>query len=118
MLQEIPILLSYVKNIIRGDYRYIRFFWDHFMTGWSEVDLWSLDVPLAKHILPQLKAFRALEAGYPGSLTQEKWNAILDKMIFAFEKTIESNGCSFSDFDDEIAEGLKLFGLYYRDLWC
>ena len=84
------------------------------MTGMSQRDTWSLDVPLAKYILPRLKLFKV--SGFENEKEKE-WDVILDKMIFAFEKIIESDGCSFPDFEDEIDEGLALFGKYYRGLW-
>lgn len=117
MLQEIPILLSYLKEIIKGDHRYIRFLWDQFISGVSEIDTWSLDVPIAEYILPRLKLFKSAKHSYPGCLEkEEEWDIILDKMIFAFQKVIECDGGP-SEFEDEIDEGLKLFGEYYRGLW-
>lgn len=118
MLQEIPILISHVKDIIRGDYRYIRFFWDQFITGRSIQDTWSLDINLAEHILPKLRIFRTIEFVYPACFNKaEEWNIILDKMIFAFEEILkDSYYCE--DIDEEkINEGLELFGQYYRSLW-
>ena len=111
MLQEIPILISYIKDIVRGDRRYIRFFWDHFMTGMSQRDTWSLGVPFAEYILPRLKLFKTTTFR-----DDKEWDAILDKMMFAFQKVIECDGGP-SEFEDEINEGLKLFGKYYRGLW-
>lgn len=118
MLQEIPTLLSYLKAIIKGDRHYIRFLWDKFITGFSERDTWSLDVPIAEYILPRLKLFKTCAPGYPVRLKkkEEEWNANLDKMILAFEKVLECDGGP-SQFEDEIDEGLELFGKYYRGLW-
>ena len=64
-----------------------------------------------------VKLFKASTCGYPGCFENEKeWGVILDKMILAFERTIECDGGP-SKFEDEIDEGLKLFGKYYRGLW-
>ncbi len=117
MLQEIPTLISYLKDIIRGDRRYIRFFWDQLITGKSERDTWSLDFNLAEIILPRIILLRIFKVGYPACFDkEEEWDIILDKMIFAFEKVMECEGGP-SEFEDEIDEGLKLFGKYYRGLW-
>lgn len=55
-------------------------------------ETWSLDVNLAKYILPRLKKFKELNNGYPGLDevdTPEKWDEALDKMIQAFEYVID-----------------------------
>ena len=55
-------------------------------------ETWSLDVSLAKYILPRLKKFKELNNGYPGMDevdTPEKWDETLDKMIQAFEYVID-----------------------------
>lgn len=60
-------------------------------------------------------------------LTEAKWEAILDKMIAAFEMIVEDatgiaprECATMADYqarDAEIARGLRLFGVYYRSLW-
>lgn len=55
-------------------------------------ETWSLDVTLAKYIIPRLKKFKELENGYLGRDemdTPEKWDEALDKMIQAFEYVID-----------------------------
>lgn len=55
-------------------------------------ETWSLDVNLAKYIIPRLKKFKELNNGYPGISemdTLEKWDEALDKMIQAFEYVID-----------------------------
>ena len=55
-------------------------------------ETWSLDVNLAKYIIPRLKKFKELNNGYPGigeMDTPEKWDKTLDKMIQAFEYVID-----------------------------
>lgn len=54
-------------------------------------DLWSLDITIAKFVLPRLKKFKKENIGYPGIEemdTHEKWDEALDKMILAFEYVI------------------------------
>lgn len=51
-------------------------------------DLWSLDITIAKFVLPRLKKFKKENIGYPcieEMDTPEKWDEALDKMILAFE---------------------------------
>lgn len=98
-----------------------------------DYDTWNLDNTLAHIILPALVTFRANMIGTPGKylkyVTEEptdedwdnahkRWEADLDKMIFAFESIIKDD---FSRADPEeekkVEEGLKLFGENYSHLW-
>jgi hypothetical protein len=55
-------------------------------------DTWNLDHTLAVIIAPALKQYKAISQSYCGDFaTQEEWNAILDKMIFAFETLANSD---------------------------
>ena len=84
--------------------------------------------PIAEFIYPRLKYFReCVKMTYPAEFnSMEEWNNILDKMLFAFDFTLnEMNGFSSIDFDteryqtalDKANEGFKLFGEYFLNLW-
>lgn len=97
-------------------------------------DTWALDITIAEFILPRLKLFKKLNNGYPGrneeTNTFEKWDNLLDKMIWSFEQIannyeIYSNLVmvnnpnlqkEYHEIDDKIQEGLMLFAKYYQDL--
>ena len=87
--------------------------------GFDSSELWSLDFTIAKFILPRLKAFRAKPYGYPGSLTEDKWNEILDKMIESFDIIVNDDGCW--DIIPEkrvlVKTGFDLFHEYFFHLW-
>ena len=92
-------------------------------------ECFSLYYPIAEFIFPRLKYFRESEKmGYPAELnSMEEWNDILDKMLFAFDYALNEDEERFSpiDFDleehqtilDRVAEGFKLFGEYFLNLW-
>ena len=106
-------------------------------------DCWSLDYTLARIIHPALIRLKETKHGYPelwedGMVTHHnwdrqlhfdfidediestylinKWNGILDKMIYSFSKIMED-----AYFDNEewetIQEGLDLFAKHYTSLW-
>lgn len=83
-------------------------------------ELWNLDITIAKFILPRLKAFKKCAAGYPGDLTEKKWQKMLDKMIFTFEyhadKFARLSTMTKKDFKT-IREGFDLFQEYFPALW-
>ena len=49
----------------------------------------------------------------------EVWDWMLDEMIWAMEQVIEDDIDHISDIEhnERVANGLKLFGKYYRSLW-
>lgn len=69
-------------------------------------------------ILPRLRRFKEVNIGYPGSLTPEAWDEILDKMIaaFAFGASEERWNADQAEYDKH-REGLELFAKYFWDLW-
>ncbi len=97
--------------------RSIRYFFQRWTRGWDDSDLWSLDQTISEFILPRLKEFKRTLHGYPGDMTEEEWNQILDKMIIAFE--LGSKG--FWDVNEEdftiAKEGLDLFAKHFFELW-
>lgn len=62
----------------------------------------------------------------PQSLNEEEWRAVLDDIIFAFQYTLDlDNGDAYDNYSQENYEkglkrqkrGLKLFSIYYMNLW-
>ena len=84
-------------------------------------DTWNLFHTLALIIHPSLKLFKEESFCHPiindDGNDLKDWNAILDKMIFAFEKLIEDDLYDDQKIDDKIQEGLNLFAEYFRALW-
>jgi len=89
--------------------------------GYSDEDLWDLGNHLAEIILPRLKDFKRVNThGYPNGLTESKWDEILNKMLYAFENTVNEPDFDFNTYDDtqkKIQEGFELFGKYFQSLW-
>ncbi len=92
----------------------------------------DLDCNIAKYVLPRLKMYKKLTIAYPGygeANTPEKWDALLDKMIWSFEQVANDYeiyvSINFKDSDwmdkynelnDKIQEGLTLFTKWFRYL--
>ena len=104
--------------------RYWRHWWQRRVRGWDDSDTWSLDWTMAKFILPRLKLFKKVNNGHPGNLTEESWDEMIDKMIFAMQLLADgrwdydSDDIEKSRADwDKVQEGLNLFGEYFQHLW-
>lgn len=100
-------------------------------------DTWNLDHTLALIIHPALIKFKedSQKIGHPclGSDDVElctsgkcgcgdKWQEILDKMIWSFGEIISDSfdkfdTIDFIEYDKKLQEGLDLFGKYFRSLW-
>ena len=92
----------------------------------------QLDCIIAKYILPRLKIYKKLTIAYPGygeANTPDKWDTLLDKMIWSFEQIANDYeiyaSINFKDSDwmekcnelnNEIQEGLMLFAKWFQHL--
>lgn len=86
--------------------------------GFDDTETWSLKTTIAKFVLPRLKWFKERHFDNPWDITFEKWDEILDTMIFSFEYYAKDEWEPISDEDfKKVEEGMKLFGEYYGDLW-
>jgi hypothetical protein len=93
--------------------------------GFDDRATWCLDHTLAEYILPRLKRFREVTYGYPGNITMEEWQVILDKMIYSMQAivdewnnvTIDRTDKDFRKEEVKVHQGLCLFGKYFRHLW-
>lgn len=137
--------------------RHLKWLLQKIFRGYSNSDLWGLGYIIAKKTLPMLKAYRKLDrVGYPCSMLDdpmsneiddekdkesvEKWNEILDKMIYAITYVVYDNGCNkkyekylgieYEEGSDwkqttesrdstykKYEEGIKLFAEYFNSLW-
>ena len=106
-------------------------------------DCWSLDYTLARIIHPALIRLKETKHGYhelweDGMVTHhnwdrqlhfdfidedietnyliDKWNGVLDKMIYSFGKIMEDDYFDNEEWE-RIQEGLDLFSKHYTSLW-
>jgi hypothetical protein len=99
-----------------------------------------MDSTLAMIIHPMLVQLKETTHGYPSELTEERWNEILDEMIWAFEQKNKDDWqdnyygpykenlnipghFEWVDHDgmrkhqERMTAGFKLFGEWYEALW-
>lgn len=119
----------------------------------DQYDTWSMDHTLAVIILPMLKQLKATKHGSPAvddkdvpkhlrstvkpaddeydidGLFHQRWDWVMDEMIWAFEQIVDDNSDAvyFEDgtlnvegwkaYNKRIDNGTRLFGVYFRGLW-
>lgn len=108
-------------------------------------DTWNMDYTLSFIILPMLKQLKKAKHGSPfvddedvpeeirstsapevkewetDKFFHNRWEFVLDEMIFAFEMKSQDDDIEYSEDNKEVFErmsnGFKLFGKYYESLW-
>ena len=109
---------------LRGSFRRI---WQNIRWGWNESDVWSLDVTIAKFILPRLKYLKKVKQGCPildgyehedseeqFDKMHKEWDCIMDKMIQTFEWIINDN----DDLSDTCEKENVNFHLPFKFIPC
>jgi hypothetical protein len=97
--------------------REFELYWQRLSKGFDDSDTWCLATTNALWIVPRLERFMELRNGYPIGLSDQEWEEILNKILFAF-KTIAKDDCTLTyKNDDQIKEGLELYAKYYLNLW-
>ena len=111
--------------IDKKDKRYKEYVKQLKKDGLSNTETWCLTSVIASFVLPRLIRFKEVTNGYPHGLTEEKWNEILDKMIFAFEWALANDELENHELSDKIKddnwkkykEGMELFAEWFMALW-
>jgi len=110
-------LIAFIRRLPRT----LRHAKQRIVRGFSDRELWSLDMTIERFVYPRLLAFRDKgPAGYPSRLTAEKWSMIIDQIILAFELLMidDAQGTeAWDEIDENERYGLKLFGKYLTSLW-
>lgn len=106
--------------IAHGDKRERDFAKQRLERGFDDSETWSLDITIAKFILPRLKRFKEVAHTYPASMTRKQWGGKLDKMIEAMELVIKNTSGSDVMTKRELKkmqDGLNLFASHFLYLW-
>ena len=89
-----PILcrLKRLKYSIRNAFGYIvrtprrtKWYFQRAGRGWATCDTWGLDYYLAGVIADSITHLKENKHGGPANLTEDEWDAILEKMILSFK---------------------------------
>lgn len=111
---------GYAHTLSKKDKRVKKFSKQRKVRGFDDTETWSLRDTFAAYVLPRLRRFREIEVSYPGSFeSREEWNAVLDKMIFAFnlvERENQGEELTRKEWQ-KYAQGMNLFAKWYMALW-
>ncbi len=116
-------MIEEIYNIIAYEVKKVK---DKIFRGYSDEEVWGTSYSLAKIVLPRLKWFKeSKRTGYPDGENEKDWEKKLNKMIKAFELYIADeegklncrNRKNYKKQNEQIQEGLELFGKHFRSLW-
>ena len=88
--------------------------------GWSDTDYWNANEYIALTTKNVLRHLREDLQGHPDDISQEEWEAYVDKMITAFETLYAHTHDDVAlpeHSKHDVAVGLYLFERYYTSLW-
>ena len=88
--------------------------------GFVPAECWNLDTTFAMYIYSHLCYFRDnCNYGYPGNLSKEQWDNILNKMIEGFRLLItrKEDDIPSKTKEKKIKYGIRLFAKYFSALW-
>ena len=124
----------------------IKDMWQITARGWTDGEVWSLDLAIAENVLPRLKRLKELKDDIPAPLynnntlyidniidqeereqeralvakeTWEEWQQILDKMIYSFNFVIDNYAVYDIKSEEykKYQEGMNFFVQYFLYLW-
>ena len=107
-------------------YRKIKYLYQRLTRGFSDEEVWEVDVTFANWIVPILKEFRKVMHGVPNGLTENSWRNIINKMIIGFEiMSLKDEGILLKftnpnlekENQEKMDEALCLFKIYCQSLW-
>ena len=101
-----------------------RYWYRRWKLGFDPRDLWSLDFALFKWLLPRVKAFRQSEwrgcpcvppmcDGVEGPFDYDKWDEILDEIIWFLEFMIKEGDWPFPS-DPKYRRVMRGYGLLIK----
>ena len=116
------ILEKLERFIYRIEYKFKDFrggivsFYQRGKRGYSDRDLWNLDLYLATWLPEAIENFLNNNNGYPAELTEQEWKDILQKMIMGFRDYVAEEYYNI-EVSDSSKEALQLFVKWFGYLW-
>lgn len=95
--------------------------WSLLKKDYSSCELMDLDSLFFQWFSVRIKQFRKQHTGYPGYMTPEHWNKILDKMVklSEFLANYKEDEHDFVEYTDtkEYRQFMYYFSRYLKHLW-
>ena len=90
-------IMDFIKNIPRE----IKWFFQRGTRGYSDKDVWSIDIWFKSIIIPMLEQLKETKQGHPIDMTEEEWNLTLNNMINYFKECTDFYCSEKNEYEDE-----------------
>lgn len=94
----------------------IKYAFQRAVRGYDDRAVFSLDTSFQGTYLAILKDFKANLHSYPGNMSPQQWNEVLDSLIFHLSR-IEDDNLTYDEQEKSKNEFFKLFSEHFFDLW-
>lgn len=87
--------------------------------GFDNTELWNLDHVICMFVAPRLREFAKGGVSFPASLTEKKWQKILDEMVVGFDLMEQEDAYYGHDKEQraKMDRAWKLFTRWHGHLW-
>lgn len=96
--------------------RRIKWFFQRGMRGYSDEDVWSIDIWFKSIIIPMLEQLKETKQGYPIDMTEEEWNLTLNNMINYFKECTDFYCSEKNEYEDEYMSRIMSTNEYDKSL--
>lgn len=105
-------IMDFIKNIPRE----IKWFFQRGIRGYSDKDVWSIDIWFKSIIIPMLEQLKETKQGYPIDMTEEEWNLTLNNMINYFKECTDFYCSEKNEYEDEYMSRIMSTNEYDKSL--
>lgn len=88
-------------DFIKDTPKEIKWFLQRGFRGYSDRDVWAMDIWFENTIIPMLEQLQKTKHGYPMDMTEQQWNITLDNMINYFKESTEKYCSEKNEYEEE-----------------
>lgn len=96
--------------------RRTKWFFQRGMRGYSDEDVWSIDIWFKSIIIPMLEQLKETKQGHPIDMTEEEWNLTLNNMINYFKECTDFYCSEKNEYEDEYMSHIMSANEYDKSL--
>lgn len=90
-------LIDFIKDIPKE----IKWFFQRGFRGYSDRDVWAIDVWFENTLIPMLEQLQKTKHGYPMDMTEQQWNITLNAMIDYFKESTDEYCSEKNEYEEE-----------------
>lgn len=102
--------------------RKLKIIWQKLTRGFSDEEMWELDVTMSKWLLPRIRHWNKTRHGYFNGLTEKQTDKVVANIIESLEFNASGGVYDYTKRGylkklEKHAKGLRLLGEYWTQFW-